>query len=120
MVTLSEDGVTVQGPPAAPEYPALHVQAVRVILPAGELALAGQLLQIASPLVVLYDPAMHTVHVPSSVPENPAGHCRKHFVNDVVPDLEDFPDGHDKQVSSPSALNVPDSHVAQGPPAGPI
>ena len=64
MVTLSEDSVAVQSPPAAPEYPALHVQAVRVILPAGELALAGQLLQIASPLVALYDPATHTVHVP--------------------------------------------------------
>jgi len=110
--------VAVQGPPAAPEYPALHVQAVRVILPAGELALAGQLLQLASPLVALYNPATHTVHVPLSGPENPAGHCREHSVNNVVPNLENLPDGHDKQVSSLLALNVPDSHVAQGPPAG--
>jgi len=75
VVTLAEDGRPVQGPPAAPEYPALHVQAVAAVLSAGEPEFAGQLSHLAIPLPVVYVPATHLVHNPSRM-EDPALHMQ--------------------------------------------
>ena len=71
VVTLAEDGLAVQGPPATPEYPALHVQAVQAVLSAGEPKFAGQLSHLTFPLPVVYVPATHFVHNPSRL-EDPA------------------------------------------------
>jgi len=90
------------------------------MLPAGESEFVGQLWQTVSPNTALYDPSAHNVHVAPSGPENPAGHCTEHSIANVLPGLEVVPSGHKEQVTSLSALNVPDSHVAQEPSAGPL
>ena len=41
MVTLSEDGVAVQGPPSFPDEPALQMQAVETELPNTEFEFVG-------------------------------------------------------------------------------
>ena len=86
---------SAQVPPLAPVKPALHKQAVTTLLAAGELELAlhawhtsvvaptvieywpaKQLLHAASPVAILYCPAMHSVHVSPLAPENPALHLQ--------------------------------------------
>ena len=46
------------------------------MLPAGEVAFAGHLLQPASPLSILYVPAAHWSHGPPLAPEKPALHVQ--------------------------------------------
>jgi len=75
VVILAEDGLTEQGPPAAPEYLALHVQAVAAMLSAGEPEFARQLSHLAFSLPVVYVPATHLVHNPSRL-EDPVLHVQ--------------------------------------------
>ena len=77
---------------SGPVHPALQVQFVKAVLPAGDQEFDGQALhfelseapaaaeyvpapqsvQVAVPVNVLYFPATHAVHGPPSGPENPA------------------------------------------------
>ena len=52
----------------------MHRQLVWLVLPLAELEIEGQLEHRALPVVALYFPATHTVHVPPSGPEDPALH----------------------------------------------
>jgi len=52
------------------------VQAVIVMLPAEESEFAGQLWQLAFPLVAVYVPATHSVHSPPSGPDEPELHLQ--------------------------------------------
>lgn len=49
-------------PPLAPEKPALHVQAVEVVLCAGELELDGQLWHVVASLALENVPGAQIVH----------------------------------------------------------
>jgi len=62
--------------PSGPVEPALQVQAVMVMLPAGESEFAGQLWQLAFPWLALYVPATHCVHTPPLGPVHPALHSQ--------------------------------------------
>jgi len=117
VVTLAEDGRPVQGPPAAPEYPALHVQAVAAVLSAGEPEFAGQLSHLAIPLPVVYVPATHLVHNPSRL-EDPALHVQAMRV--TLPAGESALAGKLLQLASPRvALYDPATHSVHVPPAKP-
>jgi len=121
-LTALYDPVThaLQDPPSWPEYPALHVHRVRASLPVAEFELAGQDKHKAVLGLVLNSPAGHDAHGPPSGPADPGGHCTEHSVDDVLPGLEVFPDGHGKHKTSSWALNLPDSHIVQGPSMGPM
>ena len=57
---------TVQGPPAGPLEPLLHVQAITAPLPAGELEYAGQLAHVldeVAPNMEEYEPLGQLAHV---------------------------------------------------------
>jgi len=110
----------VQEPPSWPEYPALQVHRASASLPVAEFELAGQDKHAAVPGLVLNSPAGHDAHGPPSGPAEPGGHCTEHSVDDVLPGLEVVPDGHGKHKTSSWALNLPDSHIVQEPPAGPL
>ena len=58
----------VHGPPSGPLEPALHVHALLLALPEGEVERDGQLEQAPEPVLILYVPVTHAVHVPPSVP----------------------------------------------------
>ena len=62
----------VHGPPSGPLEPALHVHALLLALPEGEVERDGQLEQVSEPVLILYVPATHAVHVPPSLPVKPA------------------------------------------------
>jgi len=68
------DVATEHGPPLLPVYPVLQVQALREVLPSGELELLGQLLHC--PDEALYWPEGHvdvaTEHGPPLLPVYPA------------------------------------------------
>ena len=49
----------------------------------------------SGPALVLNVPSEHKTHGPPSGPKEPAGHLSEHSVEDVVPGIEVFPDGHD-------------------------
>ena len=53
----------VHGPPSAPENPALQVQFVKFVLPAGEAEFGGQSLHKTDPADSLYLPVGQVVHV---------------------------------------------------------
>ena len=125
-MTLSEDGMTVQGPPSAPEYPALQMQAVEAVLSAGEPEFAGQPSQLAFPLPVLNVSATHLVHTPSR-PEDPALHMQaaramlpageSAFAGQLLQALaafaaENVPDGQFVQELAVSAY-LPAAHLSQ-------
>jgi len=91
---------------------------VIVTLPAGESALAGQLLQLAFPRVVLYDPATHTVHVPPAKPEDPELHVQA--VRVMLPAGESEFTGQLLQGVSPdTALYNPRAHMEHVALSGP-
>ena len=92
----------------------------RASLPVAEFELAGQDKHAAVPGLVLNSPVGHDVHGPPSGPEEPGGHCTEHSVDDALPGLEVVPDGHGEHAAPPLASNLPDSHIAQEPPAGPV
>ena len=58
--------------PGSPVEPALHVHALLLALPEGEVERDGQLVQVSEPVLILYVPATHAVHVPPSLPVKPA------------------------------------------------
>jgi len=82
--------------------------------------LAGQDKHAAVPGLALYTPAEHNVHGPLSGPEEPGGHCSEHSIDNALPGLEVVPGGHGKHAMSVLALYLPDSHIKQEPPAGPM
>ena len=53
---------SVQGPPLAPDVPALQAQAVKSVLAGSEMESLGQSSQAALPACSLYVPAAHGVH----------------------------------------------------------
>jgi len=55
-------------------YPALHWQAVLVVLPAGETESAGQAEQAAGPAPALYSSTSHCEQAPPFAPVWPALH----------------------------------------------
>jgi len=89
----------VQGPPLAPDDPALHLQSVSITLAAGEYewivhawhtlnvpfekVSAGQSVHGAEPVAVLNFPAAHTKHVAPSAPVYPA--LQTHLFNSPLP-----------------------------------
>ena len=60
--------------PLAPVYPALHSQAVLVVLRAGEAESAGQAEQAAGPAPALYSSTLHCEQAPPLGPVWPALH----------------------------------------------
>jgi len=62
------------GPPLAPVYPALHRQAVSVVLPAAETEFDGQPEQVAGPNPSLYLLIPHCEHRPPLAPVYPSLH----------------------------------------------
>jgi len=66
----------MHNPPLNPEKPALHAQAVEVVLCKGELERDGQLSQSEDPVLDLYLPTPHFLHVHPSGPEDPALHVQ--------------------------------------------
>ena len=98
-------------------YPAPQVQAVEMLLPAGELEFVGhvkhvetlvaptdveyvlipQSMHVADPASVLYFPAMHSEQVSPLGPEEPALHVQA--VKVVLPARASEFDGHVKQVT---------------------
>ena len=60
-----------QGPPNCPTKPALHTQAVCAMEPLGDCELAGQAVQLADPVTLLYVFASQIVQLPPSGPVNP-------------------------------------------------
>jgi len=85
----------VQGPPSGPGYPSLQVHLVNMLLPVCEFVLEGQDVHNSGPALVLNVPSEHKSHGPPSGPKEPAGHLSEHFVKDVMPGIDVFPDGHD-------------------------
>ena len=95
-----------QGPALGPVKPALHAQALALLLPAGELAPVGQAWQVLSsvapsdaeylpdvhslhaslPAPALNLPATHTSQVPPSGPDEPALH--RHADNTELPEAD--------------------------------
>ena len=63
---------SVQGPPLAPDVPALQVQADRSVLAGSEMESLGQSSQAALPRAALYVSGLHCAHGPPSGPEKPA------------------------------------------------
>ena len=59
---------TTHGPTSGPEYPGLQEHAVTLMLPADELAFAGQLVHDALPFVDLYVPGGHALQLPLEAP----------------------------------------------------
>ena len=62
----------VHVPPSGPVDPALHVHAVKEVLPTGALEFAGQSVQAANPFTALYCPATHAAQGPPFGPVDPA------------------------------------------------
>jgi len=60
-----------QVPPSAPDHPALQRHALIVVLSAGEYEFTAHKLHVADPLVALYVPASHIVHMPPNGPVHP-------------------------------------------------
>jgi hypothetical protein len=53
----------IQAVPSSPEYPVLHLQLEAAMLAAGEFELSGQAVHARLPIIALYVPAAHSVHV---------------------------------------------------------
>jgi len=105
-------GDLTHAPPSGPDDPALHVQAVIVILPAGESEFAGQLWHLAFPLVALYVAATHWVHNCPLSPENPWLHMQSISFILAAGDMALV--GHLLQAPLPVAsLYVPSSQAKQ-------
>ena len=64
-------------------HPALQVQLVKAVLPAGEVEFVGQSLHKADPADALYLPATHAAHGPPSGPVDPA--LQVQFVKATLP-----------------------------------
>ena len=58
----------------------------------------------SGPALVLNVPSEHKTHGPPSGPKKPAGHLSEHSVEDVVPGIDVFPDGHDWHVPAPTSV----------------
>ena len=64
----------LQGAHAAPEYPTLHRQASKLVLPTGELRAPAHVKHAEFPRATLYVFTGQTVQGPPSGPENPGAH----------------------------------------------
>ena len=75
---LSSDSCTCAASFAGCKNPALHLQLLEVVLPAGDGASAGQLLHTEEPIAAEYLPAMQSVHasLPRAVLYFPATHAK--------------------------------------------
>jgi len=105
--------------PSGPVQPALHSQAVAMVLCTGELELDGQVSQAAAPGSDLYVPTLHTVQDSPSGPVHPALHlqaveevlcegeleCARQILQDADPGL---------------GLYVPEPHCVHISPLGPV
>jgi len=89
-------------------YPALHWQAVLVVLPAGETESAGQAEQAAGPAPALYSSTSHCEQAPPFAPVWPALH--RQAVSAVLPAGELASEGHIAQGPGP----VPDLYEPAG------
>ena len=86
-------------------HPALQVQLVKAVLPAGEVKFVGQSLHKADPADALYLPATHAVQLPPSGPVDPA--LQVQLVKAALPAGELEFDGqgvHDAAVVCPAAV----------------
>jgi len=96
-------------------HPALHVQAVEVVLPSGVLELGRQASHTAGPEPALYVPAAHCKQGPPSDPEKPGSH-RQSVIASLLSIAVD-PGGHAWHVTSSAAPtrceNFPASHSIQ-------
>ena len=121
----------VQVPPSGPEKPALQLQTLDVLLPAGESESAIHArhadapasaeyvpslhsLQSVEPLSLLYLPAPHAVHAPPSCPHQPALQAQLLKAVLCAPELDSA--GQLLQLASPAALYLPATHAAHAPP----
>ena len=105
---------TVQGPPAGPLEPLLHVQAITAPLPAGELEYDGQLAHVlaeVAPEVEEYMPLGQLAHVLDEVaPEKkenvPLGQL-VHVLAEVAPEVEEYvPAAQSAQDAEPASSHV--------------
>jgi len=105
--------------PFCPVYPALHSQAVFVVLPAEEVEFDGQAEQEAGPKPDLYWFIIHSEHVPPLSPVYPALHSQKVFA--MLPAAEVEFDGQSEQVAGPnSSLYWLIMHSEHAPPFSPV
>jgi len=104
--------------PLTPAYPALHSQAVFVMLPAGEVdCTASHAMHSSGPRLGLYLPATHSVQSPFG-PVHPA--LQTHAVTAVLPCNEAWFNGQSTQAKVPGVdLYLPGAHITQGPPSEP-
>ena len=97
----------------------MHLHALLLALPEGEVERDGQLEQEAEPEKLLYLPAVQLVHGPPSGPLEPALHV--HALLLALPEGEVERDGQLEQVAEPTdALYVPTVQLVHGPPSGPL
>jgi hypothetical protein len=84
---------SVHGPPSDPEEPALQVQLVADVDPAGEYEFVGQPVHDRAPRTALYVPAVHKVKGPPGAPEYPT--FAMQAVIEVLPNANvELPVGH--------------------------
>ena len=89
--------------------PALHVHALLLALPEGEVERDGQLEQVAEPTDALYLPTVQLVHGPPSGPLEPALHV--HALLLALPEGELALSGHEVQTVAPDwSVYVPVRH----------
>jgi hypothetical protein len=89
------------------------------MLPATEVELDGQAMQLADPNPALYVPAKHSEHVSPFCPVYPALHLHAVCMLLVATDIE--LDGHDAQSEGPDpTLYVPAKHSEHVLPFAPV
>jgi hypothetical protein len=112
---------------AIPVLPKAHIHDDASVCPVSCVVVrTGQPLHAAEPIVDLYSPRGHGVHVPPSGPEVPAGHPGRETTSQVFADVAptvvvDLPASQLVHVAVPTiVLYFPVPHAMQVPPLGPV